>query len=449
MTKFDAMFPAVGTPCSDEDIAKEMATLAKGNRGTGKDLAKNLSLATASLEFKFGVTNGLTIRNSSGEIEDGNYSSNEIADIFSNNGRVMRCLKDRVQQFDMQDAIMIPKLVDKTLAANSGKWASPTTDMLEDVKTLTLDAVKEYTSDTLKFDKANGTGRQDQHWLLKLIRNSCSSDLRDIVDKTFNELPVHQQGGSVYLKLIYDVVFNMTEPVIRVLQNWIKGFAKHGLYKVPGENVRSLYDAAWNIAKRLHEVEALPSDAAMDILTGLTKATNDDFTRPFKLLKDLSNQSIINIGHLKSKTTLERIKTYLSQALDSYVVHVVNSTWKIKAIHAFTSDLTCWNCGKPGHNLCSCAQSPVTKIALTRRGHPTARARSLVPANQAVPGEVVLDTRVASLESLQLVVRLSGSSMTNPMHGVVRVAGLLHTPPSLMTIGMPTRAHLFSMISIH
>ena len=71
MTKFDAMFPGVGTPRSDEDIAKEMATLAKANRGTGKELAKNLSLATASLEFKFGVTNGLTIRNSSGEIEDG------------------------------------------------------------------------------------------------------------------------------------------------------------------------------------------------------------------------------------------------------------------------------------------------------------------------------------------------------------------------------------------
>jgi len=130
MTKFDAMFPGVGTPCSDEDIAKEIATLVKVNRGTGKDLAKNLSLATASLEFKFGVTNGLTICNSSGEIEDGNYSSNEIADIFSNNGRVMRCLKDRIQQFDMQDAIMIPKLVDKTSAAKSGKLACSRTSRL-------------------------------------------------------------------------------------------------------------------------------------------------------------------------------------------------------------------------------------------------------------------------------------------------------------------------------
>jgi hypothetical protein len=293
------MFPGVGTHCSDENIAKEMATFAKANCGTGKELAKNLSLATASLEFKFGVTNGLTIRNSSGKIEDGNYSSN--ADIFSNNGRVMRCLMDHVKQFDMQDEIMIPKLIDKALDANKGKWSGPTTDMLEDVKTLTLDEVKEYASDILKFDKSNGTGCQDQHWLLKLIRNSCSSHLRDIVDETFNELPVHKQGRSVYLKLIYDVVFNMTEPVIRVLQNWIKGFAKHGLHKVPGENVRSLYDAAWNISKRLHEVDALPSDAAMDIRTGLTKATNDEFTHPFKLLKDLRNQTIIDIGNLKSQ----------------------------------------------------------------------------------------------------------------------------------------------------
>ncbi len=63
------MFPSMGTPCSDKDIAKEMATLAKVICGTGKELTKNLSLATTLLEFKFGVTNGLTIRNSSGKIE--------------------------------------------------------------------------------------------------------------------------------------------------------------------------------------------------------------------------------------------------------------------------------------------------------------------------------------------------------------------------------------------
>ena len=68
----------------------------------------------------------------------------------------------------------------------------------------------------------------------------------------------------------------MTEPVVHVLHNWIKGFAKHGLHKVPGKNVRSLYDAVWNISKHLYEVDSLPSDAAMDILTGLMKATDDE-----------------------------------------------------------------------------------------------------------------------------------------------------------------------------
>ena len=121
-SKFDNMFPSVGTPCSDKDIAKEMATLVKVNLGMGKELTKNLSLATALLEFKFRVTNGLTISNSSGEIKDGNYSSNDIANILSNNGRVMGCLMDHVKQFDMQDAILITKLVDKSLlAANNGK----------------------------------------------------------------------------------------------------------------------------------------------------------------------------------------------------------------------------------------------------------------------------------------------------------------------------------------
>jgi hypothetical protein len=195
LSKFDAMFHGVGTPCSDEDIAKEMVTLAKSNCRTGKELAKNLALATASLEFKFGVTNGFTIPNSSGEIKDRNYSSNKIANIFFNNGGIMQCLIDHVKQHDMQDTILIPKLITKTFDAIKGKWGRPITDMLKDVKTLTLDKVKEYSSDILKFDKTNGTGHQN--WLLKLIHNSCSSDLRDILNETFNKLPVHQQGGSV------------------------------------------------------------------------------------------------------------------------------------------------------------------------------------------------------------------------------------------------------------
>ncbi len=77
----------------------------------------------------------------------------------------------------------------------------------------------------------------------------------------------------------------------------------------------------------------------MDILTGLTKA--DNFTQSFKLLKGLSNQTIIHLGHPKSKTAFECIMTNLAQALDLYAMHVLNGTWKVKAIHASTGELTC------------------------------------------------------------------------------------------------------------
>ena len=181
-----------------------------------------------------------------------------------------------------------------------------------------------------------------------------------------------------------------------MLQNWIKGFAKHGLLKIPGKNVCSLYNAAWNIAKRLHEVDALPSDTAMEILTGLTKATNNDFTRPLKLLKDLSNQSIINLGHLKTKTALERIKTYLTQALDSYVVHVVNMRSQASLPVGIVASLVM---------TFGLAPSLATKNALTKPGPPTVRTRSWAQVNQAVPGEVALATCVESLASLQLAAK--------------------------------------------
>jgi hypothetical protein len=82
-----------------------------------------------------------------------------------------------------------PQAHQQDFDVNKGKWGIPTTDMLKDAKTLTLDKVKEYFSDILKFDKTNSTGCQDQHWLLKLICNSCSSDFCNIVNETFNKLP--------------------------------------------------------------------------------------------------------------------------------------------------------------------------------------------------------------------------------------------------------------------
>ena len=97
---------------------------------------------------------------------------------------------------------------------------------------VSLDTVKKYVSDTMQLTPANSPARQTQVWALEATRASISSDLRTLVDSKFDVLPVSEQGGSVYLKLLFDIIYNMTEPVIRALHKWLKTFRQNGLAKV-------------------------------------------------------------------------------------------------------------------------------------------------------------------------------------------------------------------------
>ena len=64
------------------------------------------------------------------------------------------------------------------------------------------------------------------------VKNSISNNLQALVDKKFACLPVSKQGGSVYIKLLLNIVYNLTDTVIPALQKWIKTFSKKGLLKV-------------------------------------------------------------------------------------------------------------------------------------------------------------------------------------------------------------------------
>jgi hypothetical protein len=67
---------------------------------------------------------------------------------------------------------------------------------------------------------------------LTAVKNSISNNLQALVDKKFACLPVSKQGGSVYIKLLLNIVYNLTDTVIQALQKWIKTFSKKGLLKV-------------------------------------------------------------------------------------------------------------------------------------------------------------------------------------------------------------------------
>ena len=61
-----------------------------------------------------------------------------------------------------------------------------------------------------------------------------------MIERPFRELDIEQQVGPVYLKMIQDVVFTMTEPVIVALQVHLTTFSEKGLQEIPNENVATL-----------------------------------------------------------------------------------------------------------------------------------------------------------------------------------------------------------------
>ena len=194
--------------------------------------------------------------------------------VFQQCGEATKELTRIVTQYDYHKAVVIPELVDASKAPSSGRWGTKPVNLLKNPTAVLLDNIKEYVSDTMQYTPPDSPAKQTQLWLLETIRDSLSNDLRTLADSKFDVLPVSQQGGSVYLKLIFDIIYNMTEPVVRALHKWIKNFRHNGLLKVKGENVLVFAAAAKIICQRLSEVNSLPSDAASDILEGLTKASH-------------------------------------------------------------------------------------------------------------------------------------------------------------------------------
>ena len=348
----------------DEDIKLESSTLSENSRGAkgSSELQKNKYRATKGTENKFITLQALATSSTTTDTEEeGVVTTSGVSVVFQKCEEASKELKAIITQFDYHKAVDIPELVDESKSASNGRWGTTTVNLLENPTLVLLGTVKQYVSDTMQYTPVNATARQTQVWMLDSLRNSVSSDLKTLVDNKFDALPIYEQGGSVYLKLLFDIIYNMTEPVIRALQKWFKNFRHNGLQKVKGENALVFGSTAKNIAKRLNEVNALPSDAATDILEGLVKTSHQEFSNTFAHYRTLANQSLLTVGTFKNKTVLEKIMMYLTEAEDLYIVYTVNNTWKYKHATSYYTgearvDLICFNCGKVGHGVRDCKE---------------------------------------------------------------------------------------------
>eukprot|EP00956_Cyclotella_meneghiniana_P039536 scaffold173548_cov23-Cyclotella_meneghiniana.AAC.1 len=185
--------------------------------------------------------------------------------------------------------------------------------------------------------------------------NSCTQELRDCIKEEYAQLDPFEQGGPTFLYLIMAKMFQMTTDVVTALKSVIAKFGRDGVAKIRGENVSVLAKQISAVAKSLARVNALPDEAVLDVLKGLSLGSVSKFTDVFKLehTKTLSSQS--NSTYCGgSATALDEILCHLSLATKLYNLMSTGNSWHVPGGSGGHRANSCWNCGGDhGVNRCT------------------------------------------------------------------------------------------------
>ena len=92
---------------------------------------------------------------------------------------------------------------------------------------------------------------------MKCFQNSCHSTLLIQVNEKYDEIDLMEQGGIVYLKIAFDLMFVMTHEVVMSLSAWIKRFGEQCLSMVKGDNVSIIMGQFLAMSEHLVEVNKL------------------------------------------------------------------------------------------------------------------------------------------------------------------------------------------------
>ena len=114
---------------------------------------------------------------------------------------------------------------------------------------------------------AGDDDRTSSKWAQSFLYKSSTLELREIVDSQYTSLPAAFKGGVTYLFLQLKVMFHMSRDNVTALKKYLKLLEERGLRRYPGENMARLQKEALAVCVRLNEVNALPDETVVDILT--------------------------------------------------------------------------------------------------------------------------------------------------------------------------------------
>ena len=362
---FESIFGST-TAVDDTVIAAGMNAHKLSDRAAmdEKTLTKTRDRATAPLADG-AVFKVMTAMGTGGAVgaENTDLETTEMALLYAANTHIYAKVKARVKDFDMTSAALIYKVEDETAAHPRDKYGGDPIDITNEIGTLSLEEVKEYSGDMMRYDAENGVHRQNQQWLLKFIKNCVSDSINTMVEPIFIELPIHQQNGAVYLKMVEELCFAVDDHVIESLVKHLENFGEgSGCKGFDGENINVIDHEIVPMAIRLEQLGKLPDESAKWVLKGLCKATNNEFRETFQTIFRLRNQTLLEVSASAGpkKTALEWIKAYFAQAKTIYTSMVLRNKWLPRSkrsahVNAIVEDVShCWNCGKKGHRAQDC-----------------------------------------------------------------------------------------------
>ena len=150
----------------------------------------------------------------------------------------------------------------------------------------------------------------------------------------------------------------MSRDTVTALKSISSYWRRRAYVDTQGGGMEILQKEALALCVCLNEVNALPEETEVDILTGLTCCSVPEFTKLFDFLLQGARSNALDIyGMISQDDTLAQVKIILSKAVDAYHALCTAGEWHVNHHKSSrVSLLVCCNCGADGHRCKTCTE---------------------------------------------------------------------------------------------
>ena len=260
---------------------------------------------------------------------------------------LLRSFEEECIKYQMEDVFMIlPHNLDGSINSNG----TPR-NLFQQYKQIELPDIKLSCKSYFEFGSEDYIV-ENLAWSGEKLLNSCDDSLRQTIQGHSLNFEVHERVGPVYLKVMLDIIFNVSDRSLRALVSRIENMK---LSDYNGENVAKACDFLRSAHLILVNCDFMPPDFIDQLYKFFKTAHSVDFQQQISSLQ-------VMISLSDTKNTPEFVIDFAEK---QYNTLLASGDWdkaaNAKGESAFVSQLNrrkCYNCGSPDHLANKCPQRP-------------------------------------------------------------------------------------------